>query len=315
MTLDHRLHAIRDDLADARLKGRVDRPRYAYPTRKVVIAPSTRCEVSPGFSALDTEFMFGEPVDVFDTEDSEPVEPDDLVVKDAWSWVQSAVDGYVGYVQSADLVDAPAEPPTHMVSALHGILYEEPTIKRYFMSKLPLGAMVTVTGFEETSETFAKVINLSQHRDTLYRHGLRARLPDTEEGYVLTKHLRPLDAPADDFVAVAEMFSGVPYLWGGKTATGIDCSGLVQLALAAAGHAAPRDSDMQLALGRDAPIDGPLRRGDLIFWTGHVGIMTDPHTLLHANGFHMVTAVEPLQEAVKRLKEQNLPIIAVRRLD
>ncbi|MEM6762442.1 MAG: NlpC/P60 family protein [Pseudomonadota bacterium] len=321
--LDPRRNAIRQDLADMRLKSQVERPRYAEPTRKVVVAPSTRCLVSPGYGGpFDTEFLFGERVKVFDVEDDEGVfgvesdDDEDHPNKDAWSWVQSAVDGYVGYVASADLADAPAEPATHIVSAVHGTLYSEPSIKRGHASALPLGAVVTVADVVTTKESYARVINLAHHNETLHAHGIRARLPNSDEGYVLVQHLSQLDALTGDWVAVAERFLGVPYVWGGKTPNGIDCSGLVQLSLAVAGHAAPRDSDMQMAeLGNALPDGEALRRGDLIFWRGHVGIMVDGERLLHANGFHMVTAIEPLQDTVGRLENMGLPVTARKRLD
>ena len=148
-------------------------------------------------------------------------------------------------------------------------------------------------------------------------------------GFVFAGHLRPLARREPDFVAVAEGLVGAPYLWGGKTSQGVDCSGLVQISLAQAGIAAPRDTDLQQArLGRaldpvadfsnaalpTADLAG-LARGDLVFWKGHVGIMTDPQTLLHATAYTMSVIREPLRPARDRiLAGKGGPITAIRRL-
>ncbi len=136
-------------------------------------------------------------------------------------------------------------------------------------------------------------------------------------GCVPAQHLAPADTSEPDFVAVAERFVGVPYLWGGKTSLGLDCSGLVQVSLNAAGIACPRDSDMQeRALG--APLEPAgataFRRGDLIFWTGHVAIVRDADTLVHANAFHMAVAIEPTAAAVARIAASGSAVASVRRL-
>ena len=140
----------------------------------------------------------------------------------------------------------------------------------------------------------------------------------SEDGlYLWSRHLAELSAPEPDAVAVAERFLETPYLWGGRTSVGIDCSGLVQAALTAAGVPCPRDSDMQEAtLGEAIAIDAePLARGDLVFWKGHVGIMRDPATLLHANGWHMKVVSEPLIQARERVASSSGgEVTSVRRL-
>jgi cell wall-associated NlpC family hydrolase len=179
------------------------------------------------------------------------------------------------------------------VTALRTYVYPAANMKVPPLEALPLGAEVTVEG-----------------------DGAYMRVAD--HGFVYAPHLRPVSQYESDFVAVAEKFLGAPYLWGGKTALGLDCSGLVQISLAAAGIAVPRDTDIQAReVGTDVPLDEPvnLRRGDLVFWKGHVGIMCDAVTLLHANAHHMLVAREPFTEARARILAKSFgPVIAVRRL-
>ncbi|MEM1234202.1 MAG: NlpC/P60 family protein [Pseudomonadota bacterium] len=182
-------------------------------------------------------------------------------------------DGYVGYVPETALgqpFDA-----THRVRVALTHAYAEPDFKSADLSLLPLGSEVRVVG-----------------QDAGYA------LMDTH-GYVLSHHISPLDTPVADWVAVAEGFENAPYLWGGNTATGMDCSGLVQMSIWAAGRDCPRDSDLQEAAFSAAT--GSPERGDLVFWTGHVGVMVDADTLLHANAHHMAVAREPLDQAIERI--------------
>lgn len=276
-TFDRRITALRPDLAAEELRGIHAAPRYAAGEAMRVGDASAPLRREPRQDApLDTELLHGEIVSVYAREEG-------------WAWIQAASDGYVGYVPEAAL--AAAAPPTHRVRVLRSFVYPGPSMKLPPLMALPFNARVAVSGEE----------------------GRFARIP---EGFVWATHLEPVANPVADWVATAEAFVGVPYLWGGKTSLGLDCSALVQQALAAAGVAAPRDSDMQeAALGEALPQDAALKRGDLVFWKGHVGIMTDADTLLHANGHHMLVVKEPLEEAKARILAAGAgPVTSLRRL-
>lgn len=278
--LDPRRNAFRDDLADVQLQGRVTAGRFIEGR-----AGQVRVAIAPVFgtpdagAALTTQLLFGENVRVFEE-------------KDGWAWLQGDVDGYVGYVPAA-AIGRELRASTHRIAALSTPALGRPEVKSPPLVDLPMGARLTV---EREEKGFA-VLAIG--------------------AFVPMQHLVPIDAGAADFVSVAEQFLGAPYLWGGRTRAGIDCSGLVQVAMQAAGVSAPRDSDMQLAeIGSAVEISGNLaglRRGDLVFWRGHVGIMTDAAHMLHANAFHMCVVVEPLAEAVARIKAAGSEIVGVRR--
>jgi cell wall-associated NlpC family hydrolase len=280
---DRRITPFRADLAADFLKGQVAAERYLPGQTMRVVAAAAPLRRSPQADApLDTEALAGDSVTVYER-------------ANGWAWGQLGSDGYVGYLPEAALsAEAPA--PTHHVSVLRTYLYPGPSIKLPPAGLLSLGAGVAVTGAD----------------------GAFAVLADGR--HVWSGHLRPAGASAADFVAVAEGFAGAPYLWGGKTSIGLDCSGLTQVSLAAAGIKAPRDSDMierdigqPIAMADDL---SDLRRGDLIFWKGHVGIMTDPKTLLHANGHHMLVVAEPLAEARDRILAKSYgAITSIKRLD
>ncbi|PDQ20446.1 peptidase P60 [Mesorhizobium sanjuanii] len=269
---DARLHAFRSDLADARLKGEVAAERFVAgrPARITALVADIRKAPRPD-AGVNTQALFGDDVLVF--EDAE-----------GWAWIQAERDGYVGYVADT-VLGARDHTPTHVVSVPRTFLYPGPDLRFPITGQLSMGSAVTVTGAAET-------------RGTHY-----ALLPSGEA--IISGHLRSVGEAVPDYVAVAETFLGTPYLWGGVSGFGIDCSGLVQLALRMAGRQVLRDSDMQAAtIG--APLDpGPdfagLRRGDLVFWKGHVAIMTDAKTMIHANGHTMLVSREGFKDAVARI--------------
>lgn len=279
-TRDPRLTPARPDLADSRLDGVVAAERYVAGEPAQVIVPSAPLRRAPRLEAgLDTEVVRGDAVTVYE-------------IRDGFAWVQIRRDGYVGYLPDAAL--GPPDPaPTHKVSALRTFVYPAPDLKRPHLAYLSLGAAFAAEA----------------------REGEYWRLAGG--GYVFAGHAVSLDAREPDFAGTAERLVGTPYLWGGRTSLGLDCSGLVQLCLETAGLACPRDADQQeRGLGEALPpgLDG-LRRGDLVFWKGHVGMMLDAERLIHANGHHMAVAVEPLSQAVERIAAKSYgAVTSIRRL-
>lgn len=269
---DARLHAFRSDLADARLKGKVSADRFVTGRPARITASVTDVRKAPRPDAgVNTQVLFGDDVLVFEE-------------AEGWAWVQAERDGYVGYV-GATMLGAREHAPTHIVTAPRTFLYPGPDLRFPISGQLSMGSTVTVTGAAET-------------RGTHY-----ALLPSGEA--LSAGHICPVSDIAADYVSVAEMFLGTPYLWGGTSGFGIDCSGLVQLAMRMAGRNVLRDSDMQAA-GLGEPLDpGPdyagLKRGDLVFWKGHVAVMTDAETMIHANGHTMLVSREGLKEAIDRI--------------
>jgi cell wall-associated NlpC family hydrolase len=276
--LDPRLTPARPDLAAAHLRGTVEAARFVEGTVQEVIAGIAPVREAPSHGAtLVTEALHGERVTIYESDG------------EGWAWGQLMADGYVGWLPAAALL-APGPAATHRVAALRTLVFPGPSIKLPPLEALPLGAEVCVTreqdGFAVTAAG----------------------------GYLPARHLAELDSEETDFVAVAERFLGTPYLWGGKSSLGIDCSGLVQVALTACGVLCPRDSDMQQA-ALDTPAElSTIKRGDLVFWKGHVAVARDSASLIHANAFHMAVAIEPLTEAVARIHAAGSAVIGVRRI-
>ena len=282
MSFDRRVTPFRADLADESLRGQVEAERFTRGTLKRVGASFAPLHRHPSDDApVDTQAIFGEGVRVYDEHGG-------------WAWVQLREDGYVGYLPSAALGE-PGPEPTHRVAALRTFVYPGPSLKLPFVSYLTLNSRVAVAE----------------------REGDYARL--ASGGWVYAPHLSHLDAHETDHVSVAERFLHTPYLWGGRTSLGIDCSGLVQTALAACGVRAPRDSDMQeRQLGspvETTPDLAGLRRGDLVFWKGHVGLMMDAVNFIHATGHSMTVMIEPIAVAEERICRTSYgPITSIRRL-
>ena len=266
--LDRRLNAFRPDLADIRLKGQVEAERFGEGEPAAVAVPVAALRPRPDFRAsIDTQLLFGETLKVFDRQEE-------------WAFVQADSDGYVGYLPEEE-ISTEMEPATHRVTAPRTFVYPGPDLRLPHAGELSMGSRLAIAGQAET-------------RGTLY-----ALLEGG--GAVIAAHCLPLSETAVDYVSVAAHFVETPYLWGGRSGFGIDCSGLVQLAMLMAGKSAPRDSDMQAArLGTPISRD-ELKRGDLVFWKGHVGIMEDEKTLLHANGNTMSVAREDLEAAIARI--------------
>jgi len=281
MAHDPRLTPARGDLAAARLKGEVEAERYAEGETLACVVAAAPIRQRPDETApMDDQLLFGYRFEAFE-------------IRQGWAWGQSLSDSYVGYV-GADQLTEPGPAPNRRVSALRTYAFSEPSIKSAPNALLSLNARVHVAASEGR-----------------FAH-------DPSAGWIIAEDLALPDRFSGDYVAEAERFLHAPYLWGGKESIGLDCSGLVQMALAAAGVDAPRDSDMQEAgLGRPVAIEADLsglQRGDLLFWAGHVAIMMDDERMIHANAHHMRVAIEPVRPAVNRIAANGAPLRAVKRL-
>ncbi|WP_137043145.1 C40 family peptidase [Pseudolabrys sp. FHR47] len=276
--LDPRLNPYRRDIAAVHLRGQVEAAHFVEGTVYEVVEPIADLRRAPAHeAALDTQALKGERVTVYETSE------------EGWAWGQLESDGYVGYL-SANALGPLGPEPTHRVSVPRTFGFPAADIKLPPMIALPMGARLAVT---HTIDTFAV---------------------DSYGWHYPLGHIAPVDATHGDFVAIAEMFASVPYLWGGKSSLGIDCSGLVQLSLQTAGQTSPRDSYMQERLLGSAVTLADLRRGDLVFWKGHVAIARDAQTLIHANAHHMMVVIESAAEAISRISAAGSEITSIRRL-
>jgi len=261
---DLRTILARPDLADERLEGLVRADRFARAERMICRASVGAIRKAPAQDApLEDQLLFGEAFDVLET-------------AQGWAWGQARRDGYVGFVRAGDLAAAPAA-PTHWARALRTFGFSKADLKSAPVMALSMNSLVRaeadVNGFVDCGDA----------------------------GFIPTGHLAPVGEFESDPAAVAERFVGAPYLWGGRDSLGLDCSGLIQQALYACGRACPRDTDQQMATFE--PIEArAIGRGDLVFWRGHMGMMLDAEQLIHANAYHMAVAVEPLAQAIDRIR-------------
>jgi len=262
--LDPRVTPLRDGIASRALEGLARAEVYLDPKPMTCARPTAGVHRAPDAASEQMDqLLFGELFDVIEEENG-------------FFWGQARRDGYVGFVAQAALA-APGAPPTHRISALRTYGFAEASIKSQAAGPYPMNALVAVEAEEGRLRRVAGA------------------------GWMAAEHLCPVGEFETDWAGVAERFIGAPYLWGGRDSLGLDCSGLVQQALTACGLSCPRDADQQAGLGREIA-RADFARGDLVFWKGHVAIGLDETRIVHANGFHMMVAIEPLDEALARIE-------------
>lgn len=278
--LDPRRNVIREDMAAASLREKFRAPRYVQGELRQVVGAVAPVRLVPRFDApLLTEALCGELATIYD-------------MIEGWGWVQLEQDGYVGYMPMNNL-SATIEEPTHWVGARGTFVYPAPDLKRPPIMRLSFNSKVTVIGRE------GRFLELGRG------------------GFAFGGHLLPLEEKGKDFVRLAEKLIGTPYLWGGRSGLGIDCSALVQLGMQACGLTCPRDSDMQEAeVGEALPENDldKLSRGDLVFWRGHVGLVQSAEWMIHASGHQMEVVVEPIRRAIERIATTHGDVTSIRRI-
>ena len=264
---DRRITPANGRVAAAHLKGLVEATTFTEGDAASVNVPVADLWATPACERRDRQLLLGEAVTIYEREGGV-------------AFLSAAKDGYVGYVAEKDL--GPPAAPTHMVGVIASHLYPAPDFRSGPGPRLSFGARLQVIG---AAEAFF----------------------ETDQGWFVPRpHLRPANKPMEDPASAAQLFFGVPYLWGGNSALGLDCSGLVQAALLACGHPCPGDSDLQeTVVGQPLPADAKLQRGDLVFWDGHVAMAVDSDVLIHANVHHMAVAYEPARDAIARIEAQG----------
>ncbi|WP_375608019.1 MULTISPECIES: NlpC/P60 family protein [unclassified Bartonella] len=276
---DPRLHAFREDLADERLKGEITAQRFVQGEKRRVNVPVAGLfKENNNKSEMQTECLYGEELLIFEHGEE-------------MSWAQSLKDGYVGYIDTKVLCTSTVE-QTHVVTAPRTFQYSQADLRGPVEYPLSIGSKVSVVNEVEVRGTKYSILE--------------------NGGAIVSDHLSPIgNVVYKDYVKAAEMLIYTPYRWGGASGFGIDCSGLVQLSMTMAGQVVLRDTDMQQkTIGNPLSDSDKLQRGDLIFWKGHVAIMTDSENIIHANGSSMDVTIEPLEKAVTRIAQkcQRYPV-------
>lgn len=280
-SFDSRVTPARADIAAEALRGRVTADRFSAGEARRIGRPVASLRFTPDAGARqESQLLFGEPFTVYET-------------GDAWCWGQGELDGYVGYVPRAALAE-PGVEASHRVAVRETLVFSAPDLKAPIVERIGHGSRVTPV---DVQERFVAIDGL---------------------GWVCGRHLAPLDLRESDVARIGLKFLGMPYLWGGRSLEGLDCSGLVQHVLLALGLACPRDSDQQeQAVGEPVP-DGPaltdLEDGDLIFFPGHVGFYLDSWRFLHANAHDMQVSVHNLSDVLDRARAADEWVTSVRRL-
>ena len=270
---DRRLWRANAHVAHSSLEGQVAGVPLTDGTRHQITKPVANL-LTAGNGKLDRQLLFGEAFQVLHT-------------NNGFAFGFEPDTGFVGYIKETSLGSFVT--PTHRIKTLGAQIYPSPDIKTTPIGWLPFAALVN----GETSGDFFQ-------------------LPDG--GFLHQRHITPIATYETDPITTAERLLDVPYLWGGDSNLGLDCSGLVHLSHKICGQISPRDSDQQEAsFGTELPNDTSLQRGDIVFWKGHVGLMQDADTLIHANGYHMAVASEPLETAVARIAKMGGGPITCRR--
>ncbi|EJF83186.1 NlpC/P60 family protein [Candidatus Bartonella washoeensis] len=278
---DPRLYAFRDDLADKRLETEITAQHFVQGEKKRVnTAVAGLFKENNKKSERQTECLLGEELLIFEQGES-------------MSWGQSLKDGYVGYIDTTVLCTSTIK-QTHIVSVPRTFQYLQADLRGPMEYPLSMGSKVSVVDEKEVRGTMYSILESGKA--------------------IITDHLSSIEYMYEDYVTIAETFTRTPYLWGGVSGFGIDCSGLVQLSMMMTGKMVLRDTDMQQkTIGRPLTDSDKLQRGDLIFWKGHVAIMIDHENIIHANGHSMDVMIEPLEEAITRIAKKHLYPVEKRR--
>ena len=276
MIFDSRITPIRRDLASAAYKAIVKRKKYV--TAKPATVKSTFSPLySNKGSKLSTQLLYGEECDVFET-------------KNGWSWIQSRRDNYVGYTPTINLTRKIYKPNSKVIS-LRTVIYTKPDIKSVTKGYLSFNSLVEVI---KIKGKYSLIKNL---------------------GWCPSLDLAKIKSSKFNHIDLSKQYLDTPYLWGGRDSMGIDCSGLVQNLHQINNRSFPRDTDMQeIFVTNEVKYEKDLKAGDLVFWKGHVAMMIDNSNIIHANAYHMNTAIEPLSTAKKRILKSNGKIKKLGRL-